>query len=227
MKTLPIDIHTHYSPTRLDGQAVVSLSVGDTCLTPEELVGQHPEALFSVGLHPWHVNPQWQSLIDSKLIPLLDNRQVVAIGEAGLDRLRGAEWPLQIAAFTHQAHLAAEAGKPLVIHCVKAFDELARIHKASFAKKAWIIHGFRGKAEQAAQLTRQGCCLSFGQHCNEEAVRQCPAECLFIETDESPVAIQALYERVAMLRQTDAESLQMQVKANMRRLLAGGNGDAL
>lgn len=205
----PIDIHAHYSPEKLDGRAVISLSVGRENPSPQELLQQHPDLSFSIGLHPWEVEADWEERILRSVAPLVHHPQVVAVGEAGLDRLRGGKWEWQVGAFRLQAQLAAEAGLPLVVHCVKAFEELVSLYKSDFKGEQWIIHGFRGKAEQAGQLLRQGFSLSFGEHYHEEALRLCPPDRLFIETDESRTDIGQLYARAARIRGVTVGELQL------------------
>lgn len=209
------DIHTHHEPTEAGRQAIVSLSVGEEGWVPSDILEQHPHTLFSIGLHPWHVHAHWAELIDERMLPLISSHQVVAIGEAGLDRIRGGAWSLQVDAFVRQAQLAAQMGKPLIVHCVKAFDELIRLHRELFSKEKWIIHGFRGKGEQAAQLLHHGFALSFGEHYHAEALLRCPMDCLFMETDESGTPIQELYRRAALLFHIEPDELVERVQENI------------
>ena len=77
---------------------------------------------------------------------LVRHPQVLAVGEAGLDKLADAPMDLQVEVFRCQACLAEEVGKPLVIHLVKAVDELLKVKRDLRPSNPWIIHGFRGKA---------------------------------------------------------------------------------
>ena len=82
---IPVDIHTHRRP-QVPGTAIVN------CF-PESFVPQ-TEGWYSVGIHPWYIASFAASLNDSKarFEELLDHPQVLAVGEAGLDKL--AEAPL-------------------------------------------------------------------------------------------------------------------------------------
>lgn len=214
-----IDIHAHYSPAKLNGQAIISLSVGDKDFATSLEACRSLNIPISIGLHPWHVDEGWKTQACDNLIPWLSLPQVAAIGEAGIDHLRGGRMTDQLAAFEMQAHLAAEVSKPLIVHCVKAFDEVIRLHKTSFVHEPWIIHGFRGKAEQARQLLREGFFLSFGEHYHEEAMGLCPTERLLIETDESELGIEELYTRAASIRHTEVEDLKERVNKNIKLLI--------
>ena len=95
---------------------------------PKSFVPQ-TEGWYSVGIHPWYIASFAASLNDSKarFEELLDHPQVLAVGEAGLDKLAEAPLTLQIEVFEYQARLAEEANKPLIIHLVKAVDELLKL----------------------------------------------------------------------------------------------------
>ena len=89
------------------------------------------EQWYSVGVHPWALQQgevrqeTWEKLREAAVHP-----QVLAVGEAGLDRLVQVPMKLQEAVFARQAELAGEAGKPLIVHLVRAVDELLRLKKA-------------------------------------------------------------------------------------------------
>lgn len=214
-----LDIHAHLTPEKLDGRAIISLSVGDEDFQFSPLLKEGSTVPLSIGLHPWHVDEGRTAQARCDLIPWLSLPQVVAVGEAGIDRLRGGKLELQLAAFEMQARLADELEKPLIVHCVKAFDEVIRLHKTRFPHAPWIIHGFRGKAEQARQLLREGLFLSFGEHFNEEAFRLCPLDHLLMETDESTTDIDQLYLRAASLRGMELEDLRKKVNKNIKSLV--------
>ena len=91
---------------------------------------------------------------------------------------------LQLTVFKAQVRLSEEYGLPLIIHCVKAMDELLGSEKEFRPQQAWIWHGFRGKPEQAMQLLKKGFYLSFGEYYPDETMQIVPDERLFLETDE-------------------------------------------
>lgn len=209
----PIDIHTHRQPLH-PHEAIVN------CY-PETFASQ-AEGCYSVGIHPWQAG----QIADDNglraavewLRSLLRHPQVLAVGEAGIDKLAEApvEWQLRL--FEQQARLAEEAGKPLIIHLVKATEELLRLKRTLHPSVPWIIHGFRGKKEQAREYMRHGLCLSFGEKYQEEALRTVSEDCLFIETDESTVSLRELYARAARVRGVSPEALVETVRRNVRNL---------
>ncbi len=160
------------------------------------------DRLYSAGVHPWYVDDrQWEVLKKRVLHP-----RIVLVGEAGLDRLALTPSGIQEDFFIRQIELSEETGKPLIIHCVKAWDELLRIRRIIRPVMPWIIHGFRGKKQLAEQLLGAGLYLSFGVRYNPEALHSAwEAGRFLLETDESPVLIHTLYRQVAEeLQITDA-----------------------
>lgn len=186
--TLPIDIHTHHTPTP-PATAIV-------CHTPADVPPYcparqaTPPTWLSVGIHPWDVGPAQKAGQLPRLLALLAGAlarpDVVAIGEAGLDKLATAPMELQTDVFLQQARMAEETGKPLVIHLVKAQAELLAAHRMLRPTVPWILHGFRGKAQLATDYLRHGFWLSFGEHWQAEALRTVPSDRLLLETDDCP-----------------------------------------
>ena len=76
--------------------------------------------LRTAGIHPWNADKEDVSTI----VPLLG--EVQAVGETGLDFVRGADRAVQLAAFRAQLALAHERQMPVVLHCVRAFEPVMR-----------------------------------------------------------------------------------------------------
>ena len=172
---------------------------------------------ISIGIHPWHINNDWQNIFaDIATHAKADN--VVAIGECGFDMLKSpATTELQEEIFRAHVQLAETLCKPLIIHCVKAFDRLMSLHKDIKPQQAWVVHGFRGKPQQAEQLTKAGLYISLGEKFNHESAKAIPTERLFIETDESACPIAEIYRAVAQAKGITAEALAQQTMQNAKR----------
>lgn len=122
--------------------------------------------------------------------------EVVAIGETGLDSLRGSSLDVQTALLRRHALLAESVGKPLILHVVRRWDEIIALKKELKPTVKWIIHGFRGGARQARSLVDAGFYLSVGEHFNPDAIRDIPSDRLYTETDESPLPIAEIRRRI-------------------------------
>lgn len=172
-----LDIHTHHPAPQ--PQAVISVSPRD--FSPVE--GQ----LYSVGLHPWDGVPSPEDL--TLLDETATHPQVVAIGECGIDPLKGTPMFRQLLTFRHHVELSEQLHKPLIIHEVKAHDVITGLRRDLAPVMPWAIHGFRGKPTVAEMLLKAGLWLSFGIRFNPEALGIVPYDRLLAETDEAPVEI--------------------------------------
>ena len=175
-------------------------------------------AFLSVGIHPWYLTDDDAENQLELLRKAIENKQVVAIGECGFDKLKGPSMELQKVVFKEQMVMAEEHGLPLVIHCVKASNELVQLKRQTHPDQPWIIHGFRGKEALAKEFIQHGFYLSFGACYQEEALRSVPVERLFIETDESELSIEDIYLRVAQSRGMDLKELTESIKKNVERV---------
>lgn len=207
--TLPIDIHTHHLP-QAAGTAIISIAPGEFRPAPGEW--------YSLGIHPWHIPTTLPDRGIGQLLNHAAHPQVLAIGEAGLDKLTETPLSVQAAVFQQQAQLAEEVGKPLIIHLVKATNELLQLKRRMQPRTPWIIHGFRGKSALAETYLRHGFHLSFGEKYQPEALRAVPLDHLFIETDESTVAVEALYQKAATVLSIPVWQLKEAVQHNINRV---------
>lgn len=179
--------------------------------------------LFSVGLHPWHVKES--SLNDD--LRLVDSRsnsdRVIAIGEAGLDKSIEVPYNIQLDAFTEQIEIAKNRTLPIIIHCVRAYNELLSIRKNSGHKQPWIIHWFNASIEMALDLTRKNCYLSYGNILFQENTKgfttfqKIPLNRIFLETDDVDISILEIYKRAAELRKIPLETLEKQIVDNFKK----------
>lgn len=208
-----LDIHTHHIPT-VTAQAIFSASLKEL---PETMLKAKRKELdyYSAGMHPRYLETNyetaWKTLQEASA-----QKAMVAIGEAGLDKLAPAPLNLQKKVFEQQIELAEAVSKPLIIHSVHTFNEIIQFKKFFRPSVAWIIHGFRGKKEMAEQLLNHGFYLSFGAHYAEEALQVTPSDRIFLETDESLISINSLYEKAARLLSLPVADLTLLVQNNIR-----------
>lgn len=201
-----IDAHTHRRASDEDTTSVVSIRINADTEVFET------DGICTVGLHPWDVTADWRDIAEV-IEDLLEEQLVVGVGECGLDRASSSPWPHQIDAFEYLAELAERATRPLVIHCVKAHDELLRIHKFINPSQPWILHGFVKGADLAKQCLDAGMYLSFGTDIKREsptlveAVRLCPTDRLLLETDADESPISDVYAAAARIRGVSLEEL--------------------
>lgn len=185
------DIHTHH--TDAGAGCVRNLTLPEA----ERLLQTDAVGLFSVGVHPWEAHKP----VDWALLErLAADTRVFAIGECGLDKGARAPLPLQTDVFLRQIDLARRLDRPVIVHCVRCFNELMALKRQFPDSPAagnpkgnlgfcFVVHGFRGKPQLAEQLLKQGFYLSFGEKFNAESLQKTPIGRRFRETDESDMTI--------------------------------------
>jgi TatD DNase family protein len=211
------DIHSH-DPQLKPGQTkVFSLQLHpDTDL--EKMLNALPaDILVSAGVHPWHAS-EWTRANISLLETMLLNSRILFLGEIGLDNVCAVPFENQFFVFETQLKLAEKIRKPVLIHCVGHQTELLALKKNFKGIPAWILHGFRGKSPMAEQYVRNGFHLSFGFKYQVEALRQCPIEHLFLESDESIAELSILYQKVADELEMSVPMLEVSISNNMESL---------
>ena len=207
-----INIHTHHKAT------------DETIIT---VINQYPKELqddilyYSIGIHPWYIKKE--SLDDEFRIlkTALVNKNCIAIGECGLDKLTTTAFELQKEVFTKQLALAKKYKKPVIIHCVKAFDELILIRK-KYPEIKMIVHGFTKNNKLAKQLQNQDFYLSFGEQLlkNEALLTGIDISKLFFETDDTLVDIKTIYKAAAKQLNVSLPDLKEKILTNYTEFLS-------
>jgi TatD DNase family protein len=214
------DIHSHNSSDNEDVITVKSIDLGvaDDAVFVKEEIRNRKNGLFSVGIHPWH--PDTGKI--SELREMAKSGNVVAVGETGLDKLKSG-FETQKELFELQIRIAEEARKPLIIHCVRAWNELLEMKRRFKPSVAWLIHGFRGNSTLALQLMNNGLYLSFGKNFNPEALRKVwEAKRLFIETDDGDSDIREIYTDIAKGLSISVPELSTGTGAVFRQIVLDG-----
>jgi len=125
--------------------------------------------------------------------------------------------------FAEQVKISGEFNKPLVIHCVRAWNELLEAHRDARPQTPWLVHGFRGKKDLALQLLRHGMYVSFWfdfvvRPESTELLKSLPPERIFLETDGSGADIKLIYSKVAADLGIPVDRLKEQILNNYRDL---------
>ena len=175
------DTHAHLSDPRFDGdreeliesllpQAGVELVCEVGCDLRDvsrtlELAERYPNIYGAVGMHP-HTASFMDNETYDKLRVWLGLPKIVALGEIGLDYYYDlSPREVQREVFDKQLSIAAELGKPVVLHVRDAIGEsldILRAHKAELVKNGGIMHCFSGSAESAGECLDLGLMIGFG-----------------------------------------------------------------
>ncbi|MCC8133779.1 MAG: TatD family hydrolase [Tannerellaceae bacterium] len=206
------NIHTHRKAFAPEEIPVFSHITGKD-------LAEEPVTLYkSVGIHPWFIAENADQL--QKFIQEAEEKNVIAIGEIGLDKRAVVPMAMQESVFREQLLFAEQLQKPVIIHCVKAWEELIALKKNINPSVSWIIHGFRGKPDLAEQLIKQNLYLSFGRHFNSGALQKAWPERCFAETDEENVSIREVYTLLADSLHISTDLLAIQLRQNVRRVFS-------
>jgi TatD DNase family protein len=221
-----LNLHTHHSEKQGEEQIILNLIIPETEEALEVFTKELPtNAWFSAGIHPWYIaerrpSENNQRLQLEKLRQLAQYQEVKFIGECGLDRLKGSPLPLQEEVFIKQIRIAEEVKKPLIIHCVKCFNELISIKKIVRPKVPMVVHGFNNNLVIAQMLLEKGFYLSLGASILQEnsnaaqVLSQMPLDKLFLETDDKTISIQEIYEKASFILKIPIDKLEDIIFAN-------------
>ena len=216
-----IDIHVH-GGLPASGIFILESLMAHEGKLPVDVSG----IAYTYGIHPWFLNEENHKQLISSVENAVIQPEIIAIGEAGFDRLRGPSPELQRRVFEEQIIISEKILKPVVIHCVRAWDELLAVHKKIKPKMPWLIHGFRGNVELADQLLTKGMFLSFWFEFvlrpeSRNLLRHLPADRIFLETDGADVDIRSIYNKVSTDLDISVDELKSIILKNFNKCLIG------
>lgn len=204
-----INIHTHKAAFQYP--AIINLH--------HHFEAVEKAGLYSIGLHPWYITNDWPQQLE-QVIKYVTQPHVVAIGECGLDKICDTDFHLQQSCFQSQVQLANECNKPLIIHCIKAFDEV--LLQLKNAKVPAVFHGFVKSLQLAQQIINAGHYISLGKALQQSRMQQVisclPPEKIFLETDDASVTIEQVYQWAAQALSIDIDLLSLQIRKNAQKV---------
>ncbi len=212
-----IDIHTHKLSHHNDITTVYDCKLQET----------PPASLFNIGIHPWDVNKYSLKELEKKLKVYNQSNFLFAIGETGLDKLHYQTFNKQKEYFNAQLVLAKKLQiTTLIIHCVKAYNEIFEILKKSSFKGQIIFHDFNANINTATQFLKHfDCYFSFGiklfNHKTKayKTFTEIDLKNVFLETDDqNKYGIGQIYSKAAQIRSLELEELSAQLSLNFKSI---------
>ena len=157
------------------------------------LAREHPDTLYATaGVHPHHAK-DFDGDTEAVLCQLHQAKEVVAVGETGLDYHRNfSPREAQLFAFERQLGLAVTCGKPLFLHQRDAHaDFIACLDNVRGKIGRAVVHCFTGEKDELFDYLDRDCYIGVtGWICDErrgthlrELVKSIPADRLMLETD--------------------------------------------
>ena len=196
-----------------------------------EVVNQYPWEFdasvpnYSIGIHPWYVD---ENRLETDLEIIKEKLQLtgcLALGECGLDKRIEIPLDLQISVFKKQLEIVKQTNKPVVLHCVAAYDEMIAIKKEMKIENPMIIHGFSKNEQVAQSLLKNGFYLSFGKYLLrnpdlEKVFTFAPENQILLETDTIEESIYQVYEKAAAIKGISVEEMKAIVFTNFSKIFS-------
>lgn len=189
------------------------------------------------GLHPYMAGEHTDTDI-TQLRHWVENTDCVAVGECGLDyRKDQADMGVQLKFFNAQLNIADAINKPVVIHSVRATEDVINSIK-SYPGLKGMIHSYSGSYEQAMQLIDLNFYISFGGAITYDNARKLratasdiPLDSILLETDapdqpdadhfnqrNEPAYLVNVLKCLSELRDEPIEEIAKQTTRNAKKL---------
>ena len=216
-----VNIHGHRHANNIQEWVMMNLMARE--YPPDDIENGY----YSVGFHPYNVGKVDEEETHNKVRLATENPNTFAIGEIGLDKSIEAPLADQLRIFERQVEIAGFADLPVILHVVKAFNEIIDFMKTHHPAVPMIIHGYNGSAQMAEDLVKAGFLISFGEAIAREhskiveALQKVPIEKLFLETDEGYLDIREIYHFAAELKGVSMDHLRIQIFENARTHIPG------
>ena len=209
-----INLHTHQFSNLSDVIEVVNQY-------PWEFDASIPK--YSIGIHPWYLDENRLAADLKSISEKLKLPSCLALGECGLDKRIDIPVELQTSVFKQQLEIVQQTEKPIILHCVAAYDEVIAVKKELDIKNPMIIHGFSKNEQVANSLLKNGFYLSFGKYLLrsrnigtelEKVFKFAPENKILLETDTVEESIYEVYEKAAVIRGISVEKMKAIVFQN-------------
>lgn len=180
---------------------------------------------YSVSLHPWDVTTNYQDTL-LQLKQHLSQQNCFAIGEVGLDKVKGPPLALQRECFQEVLALAKGQDKPLILHSVRTHEICLTMLKQNQVFNPVLIHGFYGDIPRESQTSGLNIYYGFGASLFSNSRRTINSflslklERILLESDDQTrYDLGSIYMRAAQLRGVDVIAMKQQMQSNSERFL--------
>ena len=240
------DSHCHLTDDRFEGEAEAAASRAREAgvdrfvliASDEEDaaaaldLAQRLDVWSTAGIHP-HAAARAEGGL-GRVRDLLEDPGVVAVGETGLDYYYdNAPRRTQRESFERQLELAAEIGKPVVVHAREADEDTIAMIGAAEGSVTGVLHCFAGGrrlfdagVEAGWYISFSGL-ITFNSYGSKDLVAATPADRLLVETDSpylapvphrgkrnEPAYVVEVLRAAAKLREESVDALAEQTTRN-------------
>ena len=178
-----------------------------------------PVDYYCAGIHPWDVDKV--ASLDQKLLDLrkaLENKKCVALGEVGIDR-NYPDLEKQKNLMIEQLELAVEFDLPVVIHCVKALNDVLSTLKKFPKKMKVYLHGINLNEQELAEVNKRKYFVGLGPQLFNKSkiqniIHSIPKDKILIETDDTGLSVNQVFESLSLRLGHDPENFMYQLNLN-------------
>lgn len=226
---MKIDIHSHSPSTSSDSDSESYLNKDIQIYCHADFREPLPKAggPFCLGLHPWFLpaDEEEKRFAFSLLEESLTDNNFFALGECGLDRLKGGPLETQEELFKEQLILAEKHSlSRVIIHCVRAYPDLQKIINQDLYSGIYILHDYGANADITKQLLKNPkIFFSLGRALTrdkfvKESLPLLRRERIFLETDDDSVTIETRYQQLAELWKMSVVDLESCISRNYHQI---------
>jgi len=255
-RNMIIDTHSHLNFKDFDSdfdqvierclnQNIWIINVGSDYKTSKravEISNRYQDGVYSsVGLHPFYINEEGNSFHYDAYKILAKNKNVVAIGETGLDYYYKPKIKTKINEFKQKQKdifldhlsLAQETKLPLIFHCRMAHDDMISILQKQKNIKG-VTHCFTGTIKDAFDYLNLGLYLGFTgiifKLNLDKVIKKIPSDRILIETDcpyltppsksgrNEPIYLKEIIKKIADLRGVSEKEIEKISTNNAKKL---------
>jgi len=212
------DVHTHNISDKQ------TIAIKNLVLSPFDKIVDESDKYYSVGYHPCFISKKVTQKDFFLLETKIQQDNVLAIGEIGLDKTHKQNYNLQKEIFIKQITLSEKYQKPAVLHVVRAYSDVLKIHKEMKVQQCWVYHNFNSSRQIALALIKNNGILSFGKLLfNDKSkayslFKEISDDSFLLETDDSSYSIQEIYQKAAEIKKTSIYAIKKNVQCNFVRV---------
>lgn len=181
------------------------------------------------GIHPWYAE-DFNDMTQKYLENILLKYPKSLIGEIGLDNVKNIDFSLQKEVFTAQLKIASIFKRPVILHCVKAYEQMLNI-LSQYRLKTFLLHGYNGSESYTEHFTKINGYFSINtkilKENNSKAIKvlkSIPINKLLLETDASDIQsldnIKLVYEKASQILKINIETLAKIIIDNFERFIS-------
>jgi TatD DNase family protein len=246
-----VDAHIHLSDQEYSGitdeivaeaqssnvVALVSNSMNlETSVNSLKLADKHPRIVYAaLGIHPWNITALSEDELQQTLTLISEHRQnknMIAIGEIGLDYKYMAAWEKQLKVFDEMLKAAEKLDLPVIIHSRGTTAQIVDMLPTYNLKKV-LLHWFSNPISALTKAIEHGYFITEGAptaYSNgiRDVVRRVPLTNLLTETDgpvrffkqpfngkrTTPAFIPTVVKAIAEIKKLDVEDVADQIAKN-------------